>query len=160
MNSEEQTMDTFQIQDVVRSFDLRGDFKGVFALNQLPLVYARHVPYGMIINTEPSDRNGSHWVAMCRRSTTEPVYYFDSYGLPPSMYPNIFRVMLFYADQYRFNRRRIQSFNSAVCGQHCIYFLYCLLRLKEDFDDFIQRYSVSDFAANDRKVFRFVHSIG
>ncbi|GFT67257.1 uncharacterized protein NPIL_535271 [Nephila pilipes] len=39
----------------------------------------------LVINTDPHDKEGSHWLAMYIQDE-KTIEFFDSYGLPPSVY--------------------------------------------------------------------------
>ena len=53
-------------------------FIGTYPRDKLPPI--RTLPASLIVNTDPSDKPGEHWVAIHFEETAE---YFDSYGLPP-----------------------------------------------------------------------------
>lgn len=101
---------------------LRRIFAGVFSLDELP---SRKSPSSSqdecaIINLSRLDETGTHWVAYYKPKG-QTAYYFDSFGnlQPPLEICSYLREFdLFY------NRERQQSFNSVICGQLCLCFLY------------------------------------
>ena len=92
-------------------------FLGVFPRDRIPtLTSVASFPACLVVNTDPHDQPGSHWLALYILSPRQ-VEFFDSYGHPPSTYdiplpPNVL------SNGYDF-----QSLTSNVCGHYCIYFL-------------------------------------
>ena len=79
-----------------------------------------------IVNTDPSDRPGEHWVAVFFHDNKE-AYYFDSYGLPP-WNNEILDFLEKNSSRWTFNDHQIQSFYSRLCGQYCIFTLDALAK--------------------------------
>lgn len=134
-------MNTQEIENTVQKDKcVTRDFLGVFPSDQLPKIQTR--PCCFIANTDPSTKPGQHWIAMYFGRYNE---YFDSYALEPQ---EDFRV---YKPEIVSNHC-LQSFDSAVCGEYCIYFLYKRgrgvpfatiidnLRRKNNPDLFVKRY--------------------
>ena len=71
--------DTAQLNSIL-SRALSSAFAGVYARDRIP---QRLRPYekAMVINTDPHDKPGAHWV--CVYSVPPVVEYFDSYGMKP-----------------------------------------------------------------------------
>ena len=71
--------DTGQLNSIL-SRALSSAFAGVYARDRIP---QRLRPYekAMVINTDPHDKPGAHWV--CVYSVPPVVEYFDSYGMKP-----------------------------------------------------------------------------
>ena len=89
---------------------------GVFARDKLPDDLNSKRPFALILNSDPSDKPGQHWLAMYGPATG-PIEFFDSYALPPSVYAlNTFALT--------YSRTPLQSPTSAVCGHYCLFFLY------------------------------------
>jgi hypothetical protein len=95
-------------------------FIGVFPSDQLPggLPFK---PCALVINTDPADKPGQHWVAAYFDSNGA-VDYFDSYGLEPTV-RNIDQFLHTHSDFVFCNRHQVQGYLSSVCGQYCIFFL-------------------------------------
>ena len=58
---------------------------GVFARDELPDVSREIRPWCLILNTDPKDKPGTHWLALFA-SRNGPLEVFDSFGLPPNTY--------------------------------------------------------------------------
>ena len=95
-------------------------FRGVFACDKLP---RRHVPRpsAFVVNTDPSDKPGQHWVAIYISQNGEGEY-FDSYGQKPSL-PQVKSFLKKNASSTDYSHRSLQGPLSAVCGQYTIFFL-------------------------------------
>ena len=72
-------MDTQQLRDVLKR-DLGPAFGGVYPRDVIPELLPHHK--AIVVNTDPHDRPGAHWVYLYLSSPT--VEYFDSYGLSAS----------------------------------------------------------------------------
>ena len=59
-------------------------FKGVYAANQLPFILDSY-PAAFVVNTDPSDLPGTHWVAFYFDMNGKGEF-FDSYGKAPGQY--------------------------------------------------------------------------
>jgi hypothetical protein len=96
-------------------------FIGVFAIDMLPkrVPVRKHVK--LVINLQPSNLRGSHWVAI-NRSSNGTGEYFDSYGrIPPH---DIQRWLAKNTKNWTYNTTVTQSpFDINACGYLCIEFL-------------------------------------
>jgi hypothetical protein len=101
---------------------------GVFARDELPDLANERRPFALVLNTDPHDAPGEHWLAIYA-PTDGPLELFDSFGLPPSAYG---------LDSLapRHSRRPFQSYSSSLCGKYCIYFLYMRIHM-HSFDQII-----------------------
>lgn len=112
-------MDTYQLKKVLKA-DLGSSFAGVYALDIIP----KHLNFkekAMVINTDPQDQPGAHWV--CLYLDGDTIEYFDSYGFPP-LYKEIQEFIERNSHHMIYNGRRYQDFTSKVCGEYCVYFLH------------------------------------
>ena len=92
---------------------------GVFASDQLPADVPR--PCCLVVNTDPASKPGEHWVAIFINSSGI-LDYFDSYGLSPQV-PSIIKWISENSVAHSVNKECVQSYMTATCGQHCIFFL-------------------------------------
>ena len=119
-------------------------FLGVFPRNLLPEI--KTYPCSLVLNTDTSDLPGAHWLAIYFTSNKE-CCFFDSYGRGPEL----FRLQYFvdhYSNSWEHNKTRLQSLDSSVCGQYCIYFIMMKCRGMQ-LDDIIGCFSENDFKFND-----------
>ena len=68
-------------------------FGGVYASDKLPVQVAKY-PKAYVVNVDPSDRPGSHWVAFFS-SSSEKAEFFYSHGQNPEIYPTSFVELFF-----------------------------------------------------------------
>ncbi len=76
-----------------------------------------------IINTNPHNKPGKHWVALYfpKRGQAE---FVDSYGHPPSKAHRNFTTFLRqHAKGYMYNKQRLQGTGSQTCGALSIYYI-------------------------------------
>lgn len=92
-------------------------FLGTFAADQLP--FESRSPFGLVVNLDNSDQEGSHWCSIWVDSNKN-ASYFDSFGRAP-IGPSINAFM----DQYLwdFNNKVFQHYASEYCGFYAILFL-------------------------------------
>jgi hypothetical protein len=91
------------------------NFKGVFMRNELNKA-SRQVNECMVINTDHSLNEGTHWTSLFIRNGTS--FYFDSFGFPPSL-----EVQQYCKKPRYYNTFPIQRFNEVICGHLSIYLL-------------------------------------
>lgn len=125
------------------------DFLGVFSSNQIPFVDKK--PSAFVINTDPSDKPGKHWVAVYHKSNGE-AEYFDSFGLPP-LTPDILKHLEDNAFHWHYNPTILQHYSSNTCGKYCILFL--LLRSRGYSFCSIVNFFTKQLRSNDK----LVHSL-
>ena len=73
----------------------------------------------VVINTQPSNMPGEHWVCLWFNSG-KSVDFFDSFGQTPEKYKIIIK------NVSNYNYKILQSNDTTVCGHYCIW--YILLR--------------------------------
>lgn len=89
------------------------------AKDQLPHIDVR--PLALIVNSDPSYKDGTHWSAVYLFQDGRGEY-FDSYGRAPE------KVIRNYLDrhapnEWRYNERVLQNLGSTVCGAYCVQYL-------------------------------------
>ena len=114
-------MNTFEIANALRREKVTKNlFYGVYPSDKIPKnFFTRKGEGGIVFNFDASHLAGSHWVSVYKDNIGN-VEYFDSYGLPP-LHPNVIEM---FRGKITYNNKRLQGFNSDVCGAYCLYFLY------------------------------------
>lgn len=109
-------MNTIEI-DIILKKALSNTFLGVFPIDIVPSI--KQLPAALVVNLDPSNKPGSHWVALYfdNSGTCE---YFDSYGRPPI---ELQSYILQNARSYVYNNVQVQHFSAVSCGHMCVYFL-------------------------------------
>ena len=97
------------------------NFVGVYARDTLPYNIKKK-PFGLVVNTDESDKPGEHWIAFYFDSDGIGEY-FDSYGLPP-LYEEFYDYLNEYSSGGHFhNKVTLQCTTCITCGHYCILFL-------------------------------------
>ena len=89
---------------------------GVFARDELPDVTREIRPWCLIINTDPKNRPGTHWLALYA-PLAGGIELFDSFGLSPKIYS------LNGLDPFHLSFA-LQSPSTSACGHYCIVYIY------------------------------------
>jgi hypothetical protein len=106
---------TSELRDVMKNDPA---FLGVFALDRIPPRARGDVK--MIINLDPADKPGTHWVAVWRKGDVG--YYYDSFARKPP--PKIKAWLYLNTKKWRYNKTVMQSpRNKTNCGYLCLSFL-------------------------------------
>jgi len=89
---------------------------GVFARDELPDLSRVPRPFALVLNTDPHDKPGQHWLAIYgpRNGRLE---LFDSFGMPAAYYKLDTLDLHYHNVAY-------QSLDSALCGHYCLFFIY------------------------------------
>ena len=132
-------------------------FAGVFPSDRLPPRPIRDRAQGYIVNVDPHDRPGSHWMALWTPGPDddeeeETCLVMDSFGLPLWRYgaPALEDWLEKHWSTLRFNRRSLQAIDSNTCGAYALLFLvHCSLGgTLQTFQQYFSRY---DFVKNDAR---------
>jgi hypothetical protein len=144
-------MDTWELYYLLNNSSYTASWNPVVcAKDELPHRKAQdHQAY--VINTDDSHLPGTHWVAVYFPQVN-CVEYFDSYGLPP-LEDDIIDFMRRNAQTTQFNNVKLQSNDSMVCGQYCVYFLHH--RSLGHSLEHLVTYFDRDSSRNDQKVDRW-----
>lgn len=97
-------------------------FGGVYALNEINLL-VKHVPFAIIVNTQPRWEPGEHWVAIFISDKGKGVY-FDPYGLPP-LQNEFYNFLNRNCRVWKYNTVTIQGPQSLKCGEYCTIYVAC-----------------------------------
>jgi hypothetical protein len=121
------------------------DFLPTYKFNIKNLNSSNENQIGMVINLDPHNKKGSHWVSLYINRMKNQVYFFDSVGKPPGKRISHF-IKKFYNDMMnkgltheqidiRCNKKQHQ-FNDSECGIYSMNFIIRLLQ-GDNFDDII-----------------------
>lgn len=140
-------MNSNQIRDSLKDYK---DFIGVYPCDRLP-----RLKWGqaMIVNTDPHNRPGQHWVAL-HKTKLGCLEYFDSFGLPP-LVPQIRKyINLSSHNSFTYSSVQLQHETGQTCGNYCIVFVKHRL-LKLPFSSLLAHFTTS-LEGNDTKVHRAI----
>jgi serine/threonine protein kinase len=96
-------------------------FIGCFPADKIPRLKRGPFPHCMVVNTDSSGLEGTHWTAIFVESL-QSVEYYDSFGEWPPPF-NIHKFLNHFT-KIVYNSLSLQSERSASCGMHVIYYLY------------------------------------
>ena len=89
---------------------------GVFARDELPDVTREILPWCLILNIDPKNQPGTHWLALYAPSSGS-IELFDSFAFSTSTYSLDFLEPLH-------SSFSLQSPSTSVCGHYCIVYIY------------------------------------
>ena len=140
---------TQQLADLALSEDtLRPHFAGVFAANELPTTPNHLRAQGYIVNTDPGNKPGRHWIAIWTENDFCQI--MDSFGLPLAAHntPHLQSWIRTHWKVVEANTHSLQAVNSATCGHYALRFLVDRSQGKT-FRDFLERFDPYDYVYND-----------
>src|SRR5215469_5974978 len=143
----------------------------------LPAKITSKLPGYIIVNSDPINQSGSHWL-LCFINSRSPILFFDSYGQCPEFYndswrrifqswtrplePKVAAAMEPKVEQtarLERNSIQIQDYFSNTCGEHCLTVAHMLLRGHSLAYIVNNVYSPNDSCANDRFAVEYVNKI-
>ena len=127
-------MDTQQLITLLRNH-LDKVFLGVYAEDQLPHIDQR--PFAAIVNTDPSQLPGTHWIAIYL-SRDKPGEYFDSFGEYPDT-PVVDYLNRESPRGWMYNTRKLQGQFSTLCGAYCVQYLEARHESKDPFSTILYK---------------------
>ena len=127
-------------------------FLGVFPSDCLPKQIAK--PAALIVNTDPKNKRGRHWVAFYVDHEGK-ADYMDSFGLPP--FPEAKNCLDATCLEWQYSNKQLQSSLTVTCGQYCVYFLNQRCR-GVPFQRILNMFT-DDYERNDMFVTKFVNNV-
>ena len=126
-------------------------FRGVYGADQLPSHPLKRKPCAYIVNLDPIQQAGTHWLGIFTEKGTCEI--MDSYGLPLQTYKSspVIRWIFSHWEDVSSNAKTLQEKDSNSCGQYVLIYLKCRCR-GVTMDDFTSMFKRHDFVANDHKV--------
>lgn len=92
-------------------------YGGVKALDELDIVVMK--PTLFIVNHDPSNEPGSHWITLFIDSIPE---HFDPLGHEPI--PTLKNYLIVNGPRFIVNTKRVQGYVSNSCGLFCLFYSY------------------------------------
>ena len=121
------------------------NYKGCYPSNKLPKV---EPPCYFVVNTDPSDKAGEHWVVVAILKNKK-AYYFDSFGFPP-LVPAIASYLNKNSSEVTYNSATLQHPDTKSCGLFCIDFIR-KLSSGCTYKEYIQAYT-RNLGVNEKRV--------
>lgn len=140
-------MNTIAVAQCLQKIAKNSHTYGVYPSDKLPNVVKK--PAIIVCNLDPSSKPGSHWVAIYVSKHNE-IEYFDSYGIGPKNI-NIKSFLKKLSKNYKYNKQRLQSDFSSLCGNYCCVYLYFKIK-NMSLQDFLKYFVKHKYYLNDEKV--------
>ena len=144
-------MSTYQLKCAINhDCNMRNAICGVYPADKIPRTL--RMCKGFIVNTDPHQKPGKHWIVFFYDDDT--LECFDSDGRSPDGYSVYLRQFMGQFYRIKVNKKRLQSNDTAVCGQYCLFYLMGRTRgysLDQITDMFNENYHL-----NDQFVYNFI----
>ena len=127
-------------------------FYGTVPCDRLPRTLPQEGPTAYIVNTDPHDEPGRHWIAIWTEGNVSEI--MDSYGLSLEVYGTTDPIVEWLNRHSKYqlhNRQSLQSLFSQSCGDYAL--MYLIDRAEgRSMQQFLNRFKKNDYVNNDRKV--------
>ena len=127
-------------------------FYGTVPCDRLPRTLPQEGPTAYIVNTDPHDEPGRHWIAIWTEGNVSEI--MDSYGLSLEVYGTTDPIVEWLSRHFKYqlhNRQSLQSLFSQSCGDYAL--MYLIDRAEgRSMQQFLNRFKKKDYVNNDRKV--------
>ena len=144
-------MNTFQLQCVINcDIEMKNKILGGYAADKIPKTM--QIKSGFIANTDPHQQPGKHWIAFFYDNGV--LECFDSYGHSPDIYSVHLGQFMRTFYKIKVNKKRIQSNDTVVCGQYCLFYLMCRSR-GYSMDEIVNIFN-ENYHLNDQFVYNFI----
>lgn len=125
-----------QIENILHSnTHTRQIFRGCYPSDGLPDPKSIQYPSTYVVNLDPHQFQGSHWIAIYVKRINDEAYYFDSLALPINEI--IEESFLQKFPRVRKNSKAYQSPLNNTCAHHCISFIY-FISIGFDFNQYLK----------------------
>ena len=135
---------------------LSGMFYGTVPCDRLPRTLPTETQYAFIVNTDPHDESGTHWIALWVNGNVCEI--MDSYALPLKAYGTTAPLQEWLDRHFKYqvsNGMSLQSVFSQSCGGYALMFLIDRAN-RRSIDYFLNRFKKNDYVNNDHKVGQMV----
>ena len=127
-------------------------FYGTVPCDRLPKTLPQEGPTAYIVNTDPHDEPGKHWIAIWTEGNVSEI--MDSYGLSLEVYGTTDPLLEWLSRHFKYqlhNGQSLQSLFSQSCGDYAL--MYLIDRAEgRSMQQFLNRFKKNDYVNNDRKV--------
>jgi len=141
---EQVALDNVQLDYLARDDpQLKPYFYGTAACDRLPKKPDKKAPRACIVNTDPHDQPGQHWLALWTYQNVCEV--MDSYALPLERYEQATPLREYVVT----NGKSLQAVKSKSCDDYAL--LYLKAKFRFTLQDFLNDFSDHDYVSNDHK---------
>ena len=109
--------------ELAKAMHMAPDFYGVVPCCEIEQ-YKKHEVVGLIVNTDPHNKPGTHWIALYKKGKT--LNFFDSFGREMQEFAEPFAsIMDDFASgcKVKSNKRQYQNVLSDTCGRWTLYYI-------------------------------------
>ena len=96
-------------------------FRGVYATDEIKSIKTVSFPSSFVVNLNPSNKPGSHWVAVYFDKNGVGKY-FDSFGSYPPH--KVVHFLCSHAKGWQYNCMQVQELYTMTCGQFVVFYIY------------------------------------
>lgn len=131
---------------------LKPFFFGTVPCDQLPSKPCKDKPRGYIVNTDPAELPGRHWIALWTEGNMCEV--MDSYALPLDVYQTTAPLQAWLKTHWKDvirNGQSLQSLFSQSCGDYALMYLKAKAR-QQSMQAFVNQFSKHNYVGNDHLV--------
>ena len=132
--------------------NLKRVFYGTVPCDGLPKSPITNKPRAYIVNTDPHNQPGQHWIALWTENNVCEV--MDSYALPLDFYSQAKPLKEWVLNKWKYvvtNGKSLQGLPSQACGHYAL--LYLIMKAKgQTLQDFLQMFSDYNRVNNDHRV--------
>lgn len=127
-------------------------YGGTLPCDRLPMTQDRAGRRAFIVNTDPHDRPGTHWVALW--TDRDECELFDSIAMPLGYYKTAAPLEIWIERHYltcASNADAVQAITNQTCGYYCLFYLLAKHR-GQSMSTFLTMFDTSNYLANDELV--------
>lgn len=150
---EKVALNNLQLDHLAQSHPLLSKvFYGTVTCDRLPTKLMKEGPTAYIVNTDPHDEPGTHWIALWTEGNTCEI--MDSYAISLDVYGTAQPLKDWLDRHFKFqvaNGKTLQSLFSQSCGDYALMYLVDKTEGRS-MNDFLSRFKKRDFVGNDHKV--------
>ena len=150
---EKVALSNVQLDYLANSHPLLGKvYSGALPCDKLPRSQYREDKQAFIVNTDPHDKPGTHWIALW--TDGEECELFDSFALPLRAYTDSTPLVQWLERHYlriEANARSVQAVTSQTCGYYALFYLMHK-SMGGSMSEFLAKFKKRDFMWNDRIV--------
>ena len=135
---------------------LKPVFYETVSCDGLPKSPNKDKPRAYIVNTDPQDQPGQHWIALWTQNNVCEV--MDSYALPLNVYPQAKPLKQWVTKHWKYvvtNGKSLQGLHSQACGHYALMYLK-IKTAGGTLQDFVKHFSDYNRVNNDHLVGQFV----
>ena len=119
-------MDTLQILNILKNDPFnKSVFTDVLRSDRLPS-QMRKRPRGFILNVDPSNGSGTHWIAVYLTEDGKGEFFY-SYGKHPEFYGRTFKIFHKITAVYLLGLKILYNHRGLACVGNIVYFMLCIV---------------------------------